>query len=101
MHYLGGLRGGGVLTCGDQPLARAEYDIDGYFTKPDRVTGSGEIRTSPEVLKEVFGRRDLVLRTDDGRTLTLYFTEKRLAAASDVAHVDVSGDLPARSDWRH
>jgi hypothetical protein len=49
----------------------------------------------------VFGRRDVQLVTDDGRRLTLRFSERQLAAASDSAHVDVAGDLPAASEWRH
>lgn len=101
MHYLGGLRGAGVLTCGDATIARADYDFEGYLTKPNHVTGSGEIRTSPEALREVFGRKDLQLRTDDGRVLSIRFSERRLRLTSDTAHVEVSGELPLRSEWRH
>ncbi|MGP0059039.1 MAG: hypothetical protein ACLPID_07125 [Beijerinckiaceae bacterium] len=101
MHYLGGLCGAGVLTCGDETVARADYDFDGFLTKRGEVTGCGEIRMSPEVLREVFGRNDLQLRTDDGRLLSLRFSEKRLASASVAAHVEVAGELPPLSEWCH
>jgi hypothetical protein len=101
MQYLGGLHGTGTLTCGTETVGRVDYDIDGYLTKPDRVTGSGEIRSKPEILLQVFGRKDVRLLTDDGHTLTLRFAERRLRSASDAAHVDVAAGLPAASEWRH
>jgi len=101
MHYLGGLRGAGILTCGDETVARVDYDFDGFLTKPGHVSGCGEIRMSPEVLREVFGRKDLQLLTDDARLLSLRFSEKRLRSTSDAAHVDVAGELPPVSKWRH
>ena len=69
--------------------------------KPGRVASRGEVRMSSGVLKDAFGRKGLQLRTDDGRLLRLQFSEKRLGAASDAAHVDVAGELPAESEWRH
>jgi hypothetical protein len=101
LHYLGGIRGAGILTCGDETVARADYDFDGYLMKPDQVTGCGEIRMSPEALKQVFGRSDLQLLTDDGRRLRVQFTERQLRSASEVAHVNVAGELPSASEWRH
>lgn len=99
MHYLGGLRGVGDLTCGDETVGRADYDFDAFLTRPGQVSCSGEICASPEVLRDVFGRRDLELLTDDGRRLSLRFSERQLRAASDRAHVDVGGDLPSAADW--
>ncbi|WP_309086637.1 hypothetical protein [Chelativorans sp.] len=55
----------------------------------------------PEALRQVFGRGDLQLLTDNGRLLTLRFSEKRLTEDSDVAHVDVAGELPPQSEWHH
>jgi len=101
MLYLGGLRGSGILKCGDQKVTRVDYEFDGFLTRPGQVAGSGEIRMSPGVLRKVFGRKVLQLLTDDGRTLTLRFSEKQLQPKSDVAHVDVDGDLPLASEWRH
>jgi len=101
MRYLGGLRGDGILTCAGETIARAAYDFDGFLSKPGQVTSNGEIRMSPEALKAVFGRKNVQLLTDDGRTLNLQFSEKRLRSASDAAHVDVAGDLPVASGWRH
>ena len=101
MHYLGGLRGAGVVTCGDETVARADYDFDGFLTKPGEVAASGEIRMLPKALRDVFGRKNLQLLTDDGRRLSLRFSEKRLHSASDAAHVDVTGELPLVSEWRH
>lgn len=100
MRYLGGLSGTGSLQCNGETLAEADYDIDGFLTRPGHVTGSGEIRTSPEVLREVFGRADLELLTEDGRVLSLRFSDKQLEDPSDAAHVDVSGELPQPSEWR-
>jgi hypothetical protein len=101
MHYLGGISGAGVLKFGEETVGRADYDIDGYLIKPGQVSGCGEIRTSPKALEEAFGRKGLQLLTDDGRRLRLQFSEKRLRSASEAAHVDVTGDLPAASEWRH
>jgi hypothetical protein len=101
MQYLGGIRGAGDLKCKDEILARADYDFDGFLRRPGEVTGSGEIRMPADALRQVFGRDDLHLLTDDGRLLSLRFSEKQLPAASDSAHVDVTGDLPPQSGWRH
>ena len=101
MRYLGAISGSGTLKCGGEEVARATYDFDGFFRKPVGVTGSGEIQLAPVALKRVFGRRDVQLLTDDGRLLDLRFSEK-LLAAGDVAHVDVTGDLPSETEtWRH
>ena len=69
--------------------------------KPGQVMCSGELRMPWEALKDLFGRRDLQLVTDDGRHLSLQFSEKTLRAESDAAHVNVGGDLPLASEWRH
>jgi hypothetical protein len=100
MQYLGVLRGSGVLACGEEQLGRADYDIDGFLTKPGEVVGSGEIRMSPEALNNAFGRQGLQLTTDDGRVLDVRFSGKRLDAASDAAHADITGQLPGASEWR-
>jgi hypothetical protein len=57
------------------------------------VEGSGDLVLAPSDLKAVFGRVGVQLLTDDGRVLNLRFSEKELRAASDVAHVYVTGDL--------
>jgi hypothetical protein len=102
MRYLGGLRGVGVLTSGDDAAGvRANYDFDGFLRKNDQVASCGEIRMSPAALMDVFGRRDLRLLTKDGRVLNLAFSDKQLKATSDAAPVDVTGDLPDASGWCH
>lgn len=102
MRYLGGISGSGVVKCAGKGEVRASYDFDGFFKEPGGVTGYGEIRLDPAALKGVFGRDDVQLLTDDGRLLDLRFSEKELRAASDVAHVDVTGQLPDASHyWRH
>jgi hypothetical protein len=101
MQYLGGLRGAGILTCEGKTVARANYDFDGFLTKPGQVAASGEIRMLPKALRDAFGRKNLQLLTDDGRRLSLRFSEKRLRSESDAAHVDVTGELPLVSEWRH
>jgi hypothetical protein len=42
----------------------------------------------------MFGRQDLRLLTEDGRTLYLSFSDKNDSLAADAAAVDVSGELP-------
>lgn len=101
MRYLGGLQGDGTLKCGKETIARARYDFDGFLQKGGHVTGSGEIRMTPQALKSAFGRKNLQLLTDDGHTLSLRFSETRLKSTSDAAHVDISGGLPPASRWRH
>ncbi|HEY4161940.1 MAG TPA: hypothetical protein VGM59_02680 [Dongiaceae bacterium] len=101
MRYLGGIRGAGTVRCGNEILARADYDLDGYLVKPGEVTGSGEIRVAPEALRRMFGRRDLKLQTEDGRCFGLRFSEKKLSVAGDAAHVDITDGLPAASEWRN
>jgi hypothetical protein len=100
MQYLGVMRGSGVLACGEEQMGRADYDIDGFLTRPGEVVGSGEIRMSPEALNHAFGRLALRLTTDDGRVLDVRFSGKRLDPASDAAHADISGQLPAATEWR-
>lgn len=101
MRYLGELHGAGEIKVGDQTIGRVDYEIEGYMARFGEVTGSGEIRMSAESLKAVFGRTDILLQTEDGRLLGIRFSEKRLTPSSDSAHVDVTGDLPRHSEWRH
>jgi hypothetical protein len=99
MRYLGALRGAGMIVGESGPLGRADYDLDGYLMRPGEVVASGEIRMKPEELNEAFGRGGLSLQTDDGRTLGLRFSGKRLNPASIAAHADVRGGLPDAGDW--
>lgn len=101
MHYLGGISGSGVLMCDGKEIARASYDFDGFLRPPAGVISSGEIRLSASALKDVFGRGDVQIRTDDGRLLHLRFSEKTLNSAANAAHVDVTGQLPTSpQNWR-
>jgi hypothetical protein len=99
MQYLGGIQGAGILTYDGKTIGRADYDFDGFLTKGE-VMSSGEIRMPSEAMKSVFGRQGLQLMTDNGRLLSLRFTEKKLGLAGDAAHVDVLGQLPAADEWR-
>lgn len=72
----------------------ATYDFDGFIRKNDEVGSCGEIRMSPATLRDMFGRQDLRLLTEDGRTLYLSFSDKNDSLAADAAAVDVSGELP-------
>ena len=102
MHYLGRISGYGVLQCNGEHIARVSYDFDGFFKRLVGVTCCGEIRLSAAALKRVFGRTDVQLLTDDGRLFDLTFSEKALLSASDVAHVDVTGELPFTPEsWRN
>ncbi|RCS21884.1 hypothetical protein DUT91_21515 [Phyllobacterium salinisoli] len=101
MRYLGRIRGAGFIKSNGDTMASVHYDLDGYLMKPGHVTGSGEIRMAPEALRQALGRNDLSLLTEDGRLLSLRFSEKLLPEASETAHVDVSGELPAQAEWRN
>jgi hypothetical protein len=98
MDYLGGISGTGTLRCDGKEVARASYDLDGFYRKGLGVIGSGEIHGSPAALQEVFGRKGVQLITDEGRLLDLRFSERNLPSTSDVTHVDVTGQLP--TSWR-
>jgi hypothetical protein len=101
MRYLGRIAGNGLLTRDGETVARASYDFEGFARPRGGVLSSGEIRLSPSDLKTVFGRLGVQLLTDDGRLLDLRFSEKELRCANDVAHVDVTGDLPSSPEkWR-
>jgi hypothetical protein len=93
MRYLGSVSGNGVITCDGEELSRARYDFDGFYEKPAGITSNGEIRMPPEALNSAFAGKSVQLRTDDGQLLTLKFSDKKLAAASHAAHVDVTGKL--------
>ncbi|WP_210255170.1 hypothetical protein [Ancylobacter pratisalsi] len=99
MDYLGGLRGTGQLLCAGAAVALTHYDFDGYLSNSGQVMSCGEIRLPASTLKQVFGRDDLSLRTDEGRLLNLRFSEKRLSPDGGAAHVDLVGELPAAQHW--
>ncbi len=102
LRYLGGISGHGVVTRNGERIAQATFDFDGYFRTAAGVTGCGEIQMSAEVLKSLFGCSDLQLLTDQGRLLDLSFSDPTSPPEGEVAHVDVSGELPtAPADWRH
>ena len=102
LRYLGGISGHGVVTQNGAKIAPATFDFDGYFRAAAGVTACGEIQMPADVLKSLFGRSDLQLVTDQGRLLDLSFSDPASPPAGDVAHVDVSGELPmAPGDWRH
>lgn len=100
MDYLGGLRGTGLLLCGNASVAAVQYDFDGYISNSGQVTSCGEIRLQASALREVFGLADLHLQTAEGRLLSVRFSEKRLSQGDGAANVDVNGDLPAVAEWR-
>jgi hypothetical protein len=95
MRYLGNISGDGMLKCNGKEVARASYDFEEFFKEPAGVTSCGEIRLSATILKTVFGHKDVQLLTDTGRLFNLRFSEKKLPQAGDVAHVDVTGELPS------
>lgn len=101
MRYLGTISGDGMLTWEGQDIAPASYEFEGYMQQ-EHVTSCGEIHSPANILRGVFGRTDVQLRTQDGRMLTLKFSEKTLPPNSTVAHVDVTGDHSSDpQDWRH
>ncbi|WP_193178126.1 hypothetical protein [Oricola nitratireducens] len=100
MRYIGEISGNGTLKCEGVDIASASYDFESYSRKTGGLTGSGEITLAPEALKSCFGRSGVQLMTEDGRMFNLTFPEK-LMREPNVAHVVVSGDLPAERNWRH
>jgi hypothetical protein len=101
MRFLGRLRGSGTLVCGDETIGPADYDLDGYTTRPGQVVASGELRMPAADLQRSHGRRDLRLLTFDGKVLHLRFSGKQSAPYGDAAHIDVTEGLPPASEWRH
>ncbi len=99
MKYLGALRGSGMLEWGGKPIGRADYEFDGYLVRRGEVVGSGEVRMDPELLADAFGRRDLTIRTDDGRILALRFSGKNLPPGGKLAHAEVREGLPQENEW--
>ena len=100
MRHLGVLRGSGTLSCGGVVLGPADYEIDGFCTRPGEVVGSGEIRMAPAELANAVGRRDLELTTEDGRILALRFSGSRVDPRLGAAHADILAGLPAADEWR-
>ena len=99
MRYLGVLCGSGVMECDGEAIGRADYEFDGYLMRPGEIVASGEVRMKADELTNAFGRRNLILRTDDGRLLPIFFSRRRVAISSDAAHVDVRGGLPDLKEW--
>jgi hypothetical protein len=99
LRYLGGLSGRGDIIQNGEKIAPASFDLDGYYREAAGVSGCGEIRLRAEVLKSVFGRRDLQLLTEQGQVFDISFSDSTLRAASGVAHIDVSGKMDP-DDWR-
>lgn len=100
MRHLGVLRGGGTLRCHGVVLGSADYEIDGYCTKPGEVVGSGEICMAPAELANAVGRLDLELTTEDGRVLALRFSGSRFDPRTGAAHADILAGLPTEEEWR-
>jgi hypothetical protein len=101
MRYLGSLTGDGAVICDGKTIARASYEFDGFFQPKSGITSSGEIHLEASVLKDLFSRNGIQLRTDDGRLFMLRFSEKKLRPTAETAHVDVTGELPMQQEWRH
>ncbi|WIM09285.1 hypothetical protein [Enhydrobacter sp.] len=100
MRHIGVLRGSGTLESRGEVMGRADYELDGYLMRPGEVVASGEIRMAAGQLSNALRRRDLRLRTDDGRVLGIRFSGRRLGTPDDAAHADVHDGLPPEEDWQ-
>lgn len=100
MRHLGVLRGSGVIERNGQALGQTTYEFDGYLLKQGEVVASGEMHMAAGTLADAFGRNDLTLRTDDGRTLSIRFSGKLPPSGRTVAHADVRDGLPPEREWR-
>jgi hypothetical protein len=98
LRYLGGLSGRGEIIHNGKKLAPATFDLDGYYRAAAGVSGCGEIRLRAEVLKNLFGRRDLQLLTEHGQIFDIIFSDPNLPAEACVAHIDLTGMLDP-DDW--
>ena len=67
--------------------------------RPGEIVASGEVRMKADELTNAFGRRNLILRTENGRLLPIVFSRRRTAVSSDAAHVDIRGGLPDLEEW--
>ncbi len=92
MRYLGGSSGTGTLIYDGKEIARAHYDFDGFHERKAGTLSCGEINAAAEVLRTVFRQKGIQLATDDGRLLTLKFSDPKLPEESEFAHVDVKGE---------
>ncbi|MGF7159309.1 hypothetical protein FHS85_000928 [Rhodoligotrophos appendicifer] len=99
MQYLGRISGTGRVMCDGGEIGQASYDFEGFNQGARGVTSSGEVCMAAAILKDVFGRPNIQLLTEDGRLLNLRFSSKQLLASADAAHVDVTGDLPTARGW--
>jgi hypothetical protein len=99
LRHLGGLTGRGDIVQNGKKIAPATFDLDGYYRAAAGVSGCGEIRLRAEVLRSLFGRRDLQLLTEKGQVFDIRFSDSNLPVASCVAHIDVSGKMEP-GDWR-
>lgn len=95
MRYLGEFSGAGMLKCDGEEVVRTTYELELFHDERAGLSSSGEIRLSATVLEALFGRPNIQLLTDDGHLLDLRFSGKTLPSASEFAHVDVTGELPA------
>lgn len=100
LKFLGTWRGTGDLRQAEQSLGRADFEFDGFLSRPGEVVASGELRMPPASLAEAVGRRTLELVTDEGPVLTVRFTGKISETAGGVIHVEVGGQLPPPAKWR-
>jgi len=101
LRYLGGISGQGAVLLNGEAITPAKFDLDGYFRPSTGVTGSGEIQLPRDVLKTLFGCKDLQLQTDRGLLLALRFSDLKLPAKSDFVRVEVTGQpTTAPDDWR-
>lgn len=100
MRHLGVLRGSGTLEASGEVVGRVDYEFDGYVMRPGEVVASGEIRMKADALSDALGRRNLSLRTDDGRVLGIRFSARRVGTPDNAAHADVHDGLPPEKDWR-
>ncbi|MBS0521703.1 MAG: hypothetical protein JSR90_23615 [Proteobacteria bacterium] len=100
MRHLGVLRGSGVLESDGTSFGRADYEFDGYLVRVGEIVASGEVHMEPAALADAFGRANLILRTDNGRFLSIRFSGKKLPPASAIAHAEVRDGLPTEREWR-
>ena len=97
MRHKGGISGTGILKCGGEEIARVSYELDGFQVESNGVRRSGELRISSDALKNVLGRKDVQLITDDGRVFDLRFADGEPRPDCDAAHVDAMDPTETRS----
>lgn len=95
MRYLGRIARTGTLSPRSDVSAPATLEIECYEHKGGVILASGEVESRASVIGILRGCPDVRFVTDDGHVMKLVLSDGKTAPSGSIAHVVVSGDLPA------